>query len=135
MGDTIKLSIKLPVSPRELYESWLDAEKHTAFTGSKADIERKVGSKFTAGDGYITGENLKLFRFNRIIQSWRTTDFPEDADDSTVTIELEKIKEGTKLTIVHENLPDGEGKKYRQDWREHYFKPMKDYFSKDKSSE
>ncbi len=132
MGETIKLSMKLPVTPRELYEAWLDAEKHAAFTGLNADIERRVGSKFTVCDGYITGENLKLYRFNKIIQSWRTTDFPEEAEDSTVTIELEQIKDGTKLTILHENLPEGDGKKYRQDWREHYFKPMKVYFSEEK---
>ncbi len=135
MGDTIKLSIKLPVTPREIYEAWLDSEKHSSFTGQKADIERKVGSKFTVADGYITGENLKLYRFNKIIQSWRTTDFPEDAEDSTVTIELEQLKDGTRLTILHENIPEGEGKKYRQDWRTNYFKPMKEYFANSQQSE
>ncbi len=131
MGETIRLSVKLPVSPRVIYEAWLDSEKHSSFTGAKADIQRKVGSKFTAGDGYISGENLKLYRFNKIVQTWRTTDFPTEAEDSLVTIELEEIKEGTKLTILHENIPDGDGKKYRQGWRDNYFKPMKEYFSEE----
>lgn len=131
MPDSIKLSVKLPVKQREIYEAWLDAQKHSDFTGSPATIERKVGAEFTAGDGYITGKNLELYRFYKIVQSWRTTDFPEDAEDSRVEILIDSIPEGTKVTIVHTNLPEGDGKKYRKGWKDHYFTPMKEYFSKE----
>jgi activator of HSP90 ATPase len=129
MSDAIKLSVKLPAKPREVYEAWLNSEKHTAFTGSPAKIERLVDSEFTAWDGYISGKNLGLYRFNRIIQSWRSTDFPEAAEDSRVEILIDPIKEGTKVTIVHTNIPEGDGKKYRKGWKDHYFTPMKAYFS------
>lgn len=129
MSDSIKLSVKLPVKPRDIYEAWLDAEKHTAFTGSPAKIERKVGSEFTAWDGYITGKNLELYRFYKIVQTWRTTDFPEDAEDSRVEILIDPINEGSKVTIVHSNIPEGDGKKYRKGWKDTYFTPMKEYFS------
>ncbi len=129
MSESIKTSVKLPAKPREIYEAWLDSEKHSAFTGSPAKIERKVGSEFSAWDGYITGKNLELYRFNRIVQSWRTTDFPEDAEDSIIEVIIEPIKEGTKVTIVHSNIPDGESKKYRKGWKDYYFNPMKEFFS------
>jgi len=60
MSESIKTSVKLPAKQREIYEAWLDSEKHSAFTGSPAKIERKVGSEFSAWDGYIKGKNLEL---------------------------------------------------------------------------
>jgi activator of HSP90 ATPase len=128
MSDSIKLTLTLPTDPKTLYNAWLDSEKHSAFTNSPATIEKKVGSEFTASDGYISGKNELLHMNKRIVQSWRTTDFSEENADSTLEIVLEKVEKGTKLTIIHSNLPADTGKTYRKGWRDHYFKPMKEYF-------
>jgi activator of HSP90 ATPase len=64
----------------------------------------------------------------RIVQSWRTTDFPENHPDSTLEIIFEKVEKGTKLIIAHSDLPTDTGKTYRKGWRDNYFKPMKEYF-------
>ncbi len=135
MADSFKVSVTLPATPKEIYNAWLDSEKHSEFTESKTEIEKKVGSEFTAGDGYIHGKNLLLHMNKRIHQSWRTADFPEDAPDSKVEISLEPVEKGTKLTIVHSNLPDGEGKKYKKEWKDHYFAPMKKYFGNSESEQ
>lgn len=131
MTDSIKLSVTLPATPKEIYNAWLDSEKHSAFTGSNATIERKVGGKFSASDGYIYGENLLLHMNKRIYQSWRTTDFPEGSEDSRVEITLTAVEKGTKLSIVQTEIPEGDGKKYRKGWKDHYFAPMKKYFSEE----
>jgi activator of HSP90 ATPase len=55
----------------------MDPKKHSEFTGSKATGKPRVGSKFTAWDGYITGKNLKLVRGKKIVQEWKTTDWRE----------------------------------------------------------
>ncbi len=128
MSDSIKLSITLPVDPKTIYNAWLNSDEHTAFTKSKTTIEKKVGSTFSAGDGYITGKNELLHMNKRIVQTWRTTDFSEDAEDSTLEISFEKVEKGTKIILQHSNLPDDTGKIYRKGWRDHYFKPMKEYF-------
>jgi activator of HSP90 ATPase len=128
MSDSIKLSITLPAEPKTLYNAWLSSRKHSEFTKSKATIEKKVGSSFTAHDGYITGTNELLHINKRIVQKWRTTDFDESSEDSVLEIQFEKVEKGTKVTLAHSNLPDETGKTYRKGWRDHYFKPMKDYF-------
>ena len=128
MPDSIKLSITLPAEPKTLYNAWLSSRKHSEFTNSKATIEKKVGSSFTAHDGYITGTNELLHMNKRIVQKWRTTDFDEAAEDSVVEIQFEKVEKGTKVIVAHSNLPDETGKSYRKCWRDHYFKPMKEYF-------
>ena len=130
MSDSIKLSLTLPVEPKVLYNAWLNSNEHTAFTNSKATIEKKVGSTFSAHDGYISGKNELLHMNKRIVQSWRTTDFDEDTPDSSLEISFEKVDKGTKIILAHSNLPVDTGKSYRKGWRDNYFKPMKEYFDK-----
>jgi len=129
MADNIKLSVTLAAKPNTIYKAWLDKEEHSAFTKSKTNIEKKVGSKFTAGDGYIEGEIKKMILSKKIVMTWRTTDFPEGSEDSLLEVNLEGKDSSTKLIIVHENLPEGDGKKYRKGWKDDYFTPMKEYFS------
>jgi uncharacterized protein YndB with AHSA1/START domain len=47
------------------------------------------------------GKNLELDPGKKIVQSWRSTDFPKDAEDSLLEILLEKSGKGTKLTLTH----------------------------------
>lgn len=129
MSDSIKLTVTLPTDPKTLYNAWLNSELHSAFTQSKAKIEKKVGSSFFAGDGYISGKIELLHMNKKIVQTWRTTDFNDDAPDSNLEILFEKVDQGTKITLVHSNLPPDTGKTYRKGWRDHYFKPMKEYFT------
>ena len=128
MKDIIKLSEIYPVSAKRLYDAYLTAEEHSEIIGGKADIDAISGSKFSIWDGYIKGSNLILQPYGRIVQSWRTTDFPPGAADSKVEILLQKTEKGTKLTLIHSNLPDGDGKKYEKGWIKYYLKPMKKYF-------
>jgi len=96
-------------------------------------IDPKNGGNFTAWDGYIQGKNLELVPGRKIVQSWRTSEFPSRSPDSRIEILLEGTKSGTKITIAHTNIPDGQGEGYRQGWLDYYFKPMKEYFGKKKS--
>lgn len=96
-------------------------------TSGKAFSTNKVGENFTAGDGYISGKNLELMENEKIVQSQRTTEFDESDEDSKLTILLSKTKEGTELTLVHTNIPEGQIQ-YEQGWVDHYFIPMKNYF-------
>ena len=43
---------------------------------------------------------------------------------------LELVEDGTKITIIHSDIPEGQADDYKQGWQDFYFKPMKDYFSK-----
>ena len=74
---TIRQKITVPAKPIEVYEAFVDAKKHSAFTGSKATGKGKVGGKFTAWDGYISGKLLELEEGKRIVQEWVTTEWPE----------------------------------------------------------
>lgn len=128
MAESIKITSLFPVSGMKLYNAWLSTREHSAFTGSGARINKRIGDKFTAWDGYITGRNLELKPYEKIIQSWRTTEFGKNDPDSRLEILFEDRKGKTKMTIIHTNIPDGQGEGYRKGWKDFYFKPMKKYF-------
>jgi len=128
MSDTISVSAVLPVKRATLYNAWLDSKEHTAFTGAQARVDPKVGGKFSAWDGYITGKTLLLKRGQKIVQSWRTTDFPEGSPDSRLVILFDVTPTGTRIVLEHTDIPDGQGKSYRAGWKDYYFMPMKQYY-------
>jgi activator of HSP90 ATPase len=132
MKELIKISEIFPVSAKRLFDAWLDSYEHSKFTGVKANIKPNVGSKFTAGDGYISGTNIALQPYGRIVQSWRSTDFPAGAINSKLEILFEKVNGGTRVRIIHTNIPSGQAKEFEKGWKKHYFKPMKKYFKEHK---
>jgi activator of HSP90 ATPase len=128
MDEQLNLSVILPAAPRQVYEAWLDSTIHGDFTGSPAKIDARVGGDYSAWDGYIWGKTLEMEPYGHIRQSWRTSEFPEEAPDSYVDIRFENEGQGTKLTLVHTDIPDGQSEQYRLGWEDYYFGPMKDYF-------
>jgi activator of HSP90 ATPase len=128
MKNRFEISAVIPASPAEIYEAWLSTKGHTSMTGSPARVSRKVGGKFTAWDGYIRGQTLALEPDQRIVQAWRTSEFPDDAPDSHLEVSLEKTNGGTRVRITHTDIPPGQANSYKQGWEDFYFKPMKEHF-------
>jgi len=128
MSYQIKLSAIFPVTPKRIYDAWLNSTEHSLMTGGKATASTKVGGKFTARDGYISGKNLELVPNKRILQSWRSTEFPKDHLDSHLLVKLEEVGSGTKVTFVHSEITEGQGASYKKGWKDFYFTPMKKYF-------
>lgn len=129
MAEQLRVWVDLPVSCERLYSAWLDSQEHGSFSGGAAQIDPGVGGAFSAWDGYITGTTLEMEPYRRIVQAWRTSDFPEDAPDSRLEVLLEPAGENTRLTLVHDHIPAGQEQEYQQGWLDYYFEPMKDYFS------
>ncbi len=130
MPEKIKLSAVIPATAKDIYNGWLDSKIHSAFTGAKAIIDPKFKGKFTAWDDYISGTNLELTPNKKIVQAWRTTEFPDNHPDSILEVLLEPAAKGTKLTFVHSEIPDGQSEDYKKGWKDFYFTPMKKYYSK-----
>lgn len=128
MSDSFSLSAFIPASPLQVYAAWLDGDQHTEMTGGAAHSEPVVGASFDAWDGYIHGRNLELEPGRRIVQAWRSTEFPDDAPDSRIELLLEPEGEGTRVTLRHSEIPTGQAESYEKGWHEHYFTPMREYF-------
>jgi activator of HSP90 ATPase len=128
--ESLRLSTTLNAEPEDVYDAWISGKRHTAMTGGAATSEKRQGGTFTAWDGYISGEHLEFGPGTRILQSWRTTEFPTNAPDSRLEIRLTKAPRGTKITLLQSGIPDGQGEMYAEGWQDHYFDPMNAYFRK-----
>jgi activator of HSP90 ATPase len=132
MPDSLEMSETFSAKPLAIYTSWIEGSAHAAMTGSPAESDPIVGGEFSAWDGYISGTYTTLEHGRRIVQAWRTTDFPAGAPDSILEIVFEPLKTGTKLTLHHTDIPEGQAGDYRKGWIEFYFEPMKRHFRKKK---
>lgn len=129
--EKFKVSVKLHCTPKEVFTGWLNDKVHSEFTGgAKAATSSQEGGSFSAYNGYITGTNVEIFPYKKLIQRWRTSDFQDDDEDSLVEITFNAKEDHTLMTITHTNIPDGFGEKYKRDWKEKYFAHMKKYFEK-----
>ena len=109
------------------YNTWLSSKGHTDMTGGSAEIDEKVGTEFSAWDGYISGKNLELIPQKLIKQSWRTSEFQDSDPDSLIELTLQDKESGCVITLTHSAIPDGQPD-YEQGWKDHYFTPMDAYF-------
>lgn len=128
---TIKQTVVIPkATPEEVYEVFMDAKKHSEFTGSKATCNPKVGGKFTAWDDYISGKNLELEQGKKIVQEWITTDWPKDYPPSKLELTFKKVQSGTEITMVHKDVPTEQADDLAEGWTEFYWNSLKEYFKK-----
>ena len=144
MKNKFTLTATFNTSADKIYKAWLTTQGHTLMTGSPTKVTGHVQGDFTAWDGYIWGTFLELDENKRIVQTWRTGEFPTEAEDSIVEILLEEEivsprRHGdasgsalattykTKLTLNHSNIPAGQADGYKTGWEDFYFKPMREW--------
>jgi activator of HSP90 ATPase len=124
MAKTITQTVMFKVQPGQIYEAILDPKIHSKFTGAKATGSMKVGGKFTAYDGYISGKNVELIKDKKIVQEWTSTDFPKGYK-TQVTFEFFPAKPGTKLGFTQTGVPDENYADIAQGWIDFYWTPLK----------
>jgi activator of HSP90 ATPase len=127
MKESVHHVFTIPISPARAYAAWLDSEEHSNMTGGEAHCSDVVGDTFTAWDGYINGENIALKEHQEIIQSWRTSDFDAEDDDSELKVKFLGTVDGCQVSIIHTNIPEGQTQ-YESGWLESYINPMQEYF-------
>ena len=123
---TIEQSVTFNASPHDVYEALMDSEKHSQFTGAKANISREVGGSFTAYDGALSGTILELVPDAKIVQSWRGSDDGwAPGHYSTATFLLEAIDGGTRLDFVQTGVPEQSCEQISEGWQTYYWPKMK----------
>ncbi len=129
MRESIRVKFLIHAPAKAIYDAWLSGTEHTAMTGAKATASRLVGGEFTAWDGDISGKNLLLLDGKKIVQSWRSSEFPEDAADSVLSVQFIEQNGITEVDLEHKDIPPGQGVQYQSGWIEFYANPMQKYFA------
>jgi uncharacterized protein YndB with AHSA1/START domain len=131
VSDSFQLEMIVAAEPQRVFSAWMDGKEHAAFTGGgEALVEPWSGGRFIAWDGYIHGILLGVEEGHRIVQTWRTSEFPPEARDSRVVVEFEPARGGTRVVVRHTDVPLADARRYEKGWTEHYLKPLARYFAK-----
>ena len=130
MGKNIRQTVTLKAAPHEVYEVLMDQKKHAKLVGSEASISRKAGGKFVIYGGDIEGKNLELVPDQKIVQTWRFSDWPE-GHFSTVTFVFTPVEKGTRLTFTQTDVPDDKYEDIKQGWTDYYWSPLKQMLQKE----
>jgi len=126
---TIVQTITFKASPIEVYDVLMDSSKHSALSGEKANISKKVGGKFTAWGTHISGINLALKPGKKIVQAWRATGWWPD-HYSIAIFDISQVRGGSKLKFTQIGIPPGRYSGHYRGWIEAYWTPIKEVFAK-----
>jgi len=116
-------------NPKDLYDLYMDAKKHSRVTGVPAKISDKPGTGFSAHGDYIKGKNLHLVKNKQIVQTWRGKDWHKNDQDSIFSIHLEQKGEDVVLHAIHANIPDEHAADINKGWHDYYWKPWKQHLA------
>lgn len=125
---TIRQSEFIPAAPSAVYRAFVDAKTHSEFTGASATFERREGGRFSVADGYITGKFLRLQNARRIVQEWKTSEWPANAPPSLLELRFVPRENGTEVQMVQTQVPAEQATRYKKDWADQYWTPLKKYF-------
>ncbi len=125
MSKTIHQNVTLRASPDVLFDTYLSSRKHSAATGAKAVMSRRVGGTFSAHAGHLRGRNLAITPKRLIVQSWRGSNWKKQDLDSTLVLVFSRVPGGGRISMTHVNVPDANAASITRGWDEYYWKPWK----------
>jgi len=109
---------ELRASAERVFDAWLDPAKVRSWSARprpgapkpdvrRVEIDPRVGGKFAFSDMREDGEAvhwgyyLEIDRPRRLVFSWFTSEEDEQENNSTVTLTLEPLSDGSRATMVH----------------------------------
>ena len=125
MAKIIQQTVRFKASPEELFRTYLDSKKHAAVIGDRVSISRKVGGKFVAFDGMISGRNLLIVPKRLIVQSWRAKPWKKRDPDSILILLFSKAPGGGRIDLAHVNVPAYDHAGVTKGWHKYYWNPWK----------
>lgn len=124
----LKQTVTFKASPQEVYDTLMDSKKHQSLSGVAAKISKKVGGRFTAWGGHLSGINLALKAGEKIVQAWRATGWWPD-HYSIAIFDIRKVRGGSKLKFTQIGIPPRRYSGHYRGWIETYWTPMKEIFA------
>ena len=125
----IKQWLDVNASAQQIYDVWMDSKKHAKLVGSSAKIDPKIGGKFEVWGWDITGENVELVPGEKIVQTWRNSEWPEGVM-SKITLKFKKNKDGTtRVLFWHSGIPEESLKDIEDGSKSYYWESLKEMFN------
>jgi len=114
-----RTSIEIEAEPRVVFDYLVTEAGLTAWMGRHATLDPRAGGGFAVDiAGYaIRGEYLEVERPHRVVVSWGIAGSPDlPAGASTVAFTLHPTVQGTRVELVHSQLPSSELDGHADGW-------------------
>ena len=121
---TIVQDYHVNVPIEKVWEALVNPQDINNWGGGPAKMDDKEGTKFSLWGGDIYGTNIEVEVFKKLVQEWYSGEWKEP---SIVTFKLEKQRNSTELSLLHENVPDNDYEDISKGWKEYYLGPLKKY--------
>jgi activator of HSP90 ATPase len=108
---------------------YLDPQAHAAFTGAPVTIGVQAGAAFKAFDGMISGSVLHVEPKRLIVQKWRSANWPAASLDSVLVLTFVPEPGGTRIELVHVNVPEEDFSGVSHGWEKYYWTPWRAYLA------
>jgi len=125
MSRNVIIAASLPATPDKLFDMYLDAEAHAAFTGFPATIAARAGAPFRAFNDMLSGTIIHVAPKRLIVQTWRSANWATTAIDSVLTLSFWPEKDGARIELVHVNVPAEDFAGVSQGWEKYYWTPWR----------
>ena len=120
-------SAVLPVSPDEAFALITEPERLRRWKTVTATVDLRAGGsyRFTVLPGHVAeGTYHEVEPGRRVVFGWGWEGNPElPKDASTVTITVEPVEGGSKVTLVHEGLTEEQAVAHAEGWN-HFFERL-----------
>ena len=130
MPRNVILAASLPAAPERLFDMYLDADSHAGFTGAPVTIEPRAGAAFRAFNDMLSGTILHIEPKRLIVQTWRSANWPATAIDSVLTLSFWPEGEGSRIELVHVNVPEEDFAGVSQGWEKYYWTPWREFLTR-----
>ena len=121
---SIHQEVVIKGSPKAVYSILLSSKKFSEMTGGrKAKISKDEGGKASLFGGAIQARNIELVPGKRVVQAWRSADWPEGLY-SMVRFELSADGVNTKLAFDQVGHPADATSHLEKGWHQMYWNPM-----------
>lgn len=116
--------ITVAAPPETVFPYFTDADRMTRWMGTEAELDARPGGVVYVnvhGSHVARGEYVEIDAPNRVVFTWGW-DTPEavvQPGTSTVEVTLTPEGEGTKVVLVHRDLPEGAAEPHGHGW-DHY---------------
>ncbi len=121
--NTIKQTYVIAATPEEVWRALTDPAIIREWSGAAAHYPLEVGAPYSLWDGDIVGEIVEIAPGERLIQTWKPTDWTRQ--DSVVRFTLVPEEGTTLVDLVHENVEESDYEGTTEGWDIYYLGAIK----------
>ena len=116
---TLEHVIDIDASPTTVYELWTTADGLSAWFGSAARVDRRIGGEIHVdvhGGQPMAGEFVELDAPRRVVFTFGWVDGNPPPGSSTVEVTIEPAEQGVRVRLRHSGLPLDLADRHAEGW-------------------